>query len=97
MNVKEALQVLENAAASDVNDVKQIFSSEYKHLKKAIAAHAPHAVWDELKHAKGAALDFTVDKAKDVDKSVHEHPWHYIGGAALLAGMIGFLFGRSTK
>ena len=97
MNVKEALQVLENAAASDVNDIKQIFSSEYKNLKKAIAAHAPHAVWDEMKNAKGAAVDFTVDKAKEVDRSVREHPWHYIGGVALLAGLVGYLCGRSRK
>ena len=33
MNVKEALHVLETAAANDVDDVKQIFSSEYKNLK----------------------------------------------------------------
>ena len=97
MNVKEALQVLENAAASDVDDIKQIFSSEYKHLRKAMATHAPHALWDKVKEAKDYTADYTVGKAKDIDKSVHESPWFYIGGAAILAGLIGFIVGRSNK
>ena len=97
MNVKEALQVLENAAASDVDDIKQIFSAEYKHLRKAMVKHAPHALWDKLKEAKAFTADYTVDKAKNIDKSVHENPWYYIGGAAVLAGLIGFIVGRSNK
>ncbi len=97
MNVKEALQILETAAASDADDVKQIFSSEYKHLRKALIAHAPHALWDTLKDAKDFSVDYTVEKAKTVDKSVHESPWFYIGGAALVAGLIGFIVGRSNK
>jgi ElaB/YqjD/DUF883 family membrane-anchored ribosome-binding protein len=87
MNVKEALQVLEKAAASDADDIKQIFSSEYKHLRKAVIKHAPHALLDKLKDAK----------AKDIDRSVHDNPWYYIGGAAALACLVGFMAGRSKK
>jgi len=97
MNIQEAFQVLENAAASDVDDVKQIFSSEYKNLKKAMIKHAPHAVWDKLRDAKDFSVDYTVDKAKTIDKTVHDNPWYYIGGAAVLAGLIGFMAGRSNK
>ena len=97
MNVKEAIQVLEKAAASDVDEIKDIFSSEYKHLRKALITHAPHAVWDKLKDAKDFSFDYTVDKAKTVDKAVHDSPWYYIGGAALVAGLIGFIVGRSNK
>jgi len=97
MNVKEALKVLENAAASDVDEIKEIFSSEYKHLRKALDKHAPHALWDKLKDAKEFSVDYTVEKAKTIDKSVHNNPWHYIGGAALLAGLLGFILGRSNK
>ena len=97
MNVKEALQILENAAASDASEIKEVFSSEYKHLRKALIAHAPHALFDKLKEAKDFSVDYTVEKAKTIDKSVHDNPWYYIGGAALVAGLIGFIVGRSNK
>jgi ElaB/YqjD/DUF883 family membrane-anchored ribosome-binding protein len=97
MNVKEAIQVLEKAAASDVDDIKDIFSAEYTHLRKAFDKHTPHAVWDKLRDAKDFSVDYTVDKAKTIDKSVHDNSWYYIGGAALVAGLIGFMAGRSNK
>lgn len=97
MNIKEALKLLETAAASDADDVKEIFSSEYKNLRKAIAKHAPHALLDTLKEAKDFSVDYTVNKAKSVDRSVHDNPWYYIGGAAVLAGLIGLIVGRSNK
>ena len=97
MNIKEALQLLENAAISDVDDLKQIFSSEYKNLRKAIVKHAPHEVLDKLKEAKDFSVDCTLDKAKIIDESVHANPWLYIGGAALLAGLLGIIVGRSNK
>jgi len=97
MNVKEALNVLETAAASDVDGIKEIFSSEYKHLRKALVTHAPHAMWDKLKDAKDFSVDYTVEKAQTIDKSVHDNAWYYIGGAALVAGLIGFIVGRSNK
>ncbi|MEI6080400.1 MAG: DUF883 C-terminal domain-containing protein [bacterium] len=97
MNVKEALNVLETAAAHDVDGVKEIFSSEYKHLRKALVTHAPHALWDKLKEAQEYSVNYTVDKAKTVDRSVRDRPWHYIGGAALVAALIGFIAGRNNK
>ena len=97
MNVKEALHVLETAAANDVDDVKQIFSSEYKNLKKALTKHAPHALLDTFRDAKDFSVDYTVEKAKTIDRSVHNNPWYYIGGAAVLAGLIGFIAGRNNK
>jgi ElaB/YqjD/DUF883 family membrane-anchored ribosome-binding protein len=97
MNIQEALQVLENAAASDVDDVKEIFSSEYKNLRKAMVKHTPHALLDKLNEARDFSIDYTVEKAKTIDKSVYGNPWYYIGGAALSAGLIGFIVGRSNK
>lgn len=97
MNIKEALQVLENAASNGNENVKEIFSSEYKNLRKAFFVNVPKAVLDEFKQVKEAAIDLTMDEAKLINKSVHTHPWHYIGGAALIVGVLGFVFGRSSK
>lgn len=97
MNIKEALQVLENAAASDADELKQIFSSEYKHLRKAIVKHAPHALLDKVIEAKEFSLDYPFEKVKTIDKAVKSNPWAYIGGAALLAGLVGLILGKRDK
>lgn len=97
MNVKEALQVLELAAANGNDDVKNIFSSEYQNLVKVIMSNKPNLTWDKVKNAKDAAVDYTCDKAEIFNKSFHENPWYYIGGATIVAVGVGFLLGRSMK
>ncbi|MBF0298145.1 MAG: hypothetical protein HQK51_05460 [Oligoflexia bacterium] len=97
MNVKEALQVLESAAASGSEDIKSIFSSDYQNLMKTIMKSAPNLAWEKVKNAKEAAVDYTIDKTEVLNKCVHEHPWYYIGGAAFISVGIGFLLGRSMK
>ena len=96
-SIKEALSILESAAAKDSHDLHKMLSSDYSHLKKAVFTSIPHAALDSLKEAKGKAVDYTVDKAKLLDESVHEHPWYFIGGTAVVATVLGFLFGRSLK
>lgn len=97
MNIKEAIQTLENAAASDADELKQIFSSEYKHLRKALIKHAPHALFDKLMEAKEFTVDYPFEKVKSIDKAVKSNPWVYISGAALLAGLVGLILGRRDK
>ncbi|MBF0362360.1 MAG: hypothetical protein HQK49_15190 [Oligoflexia bacterium] len=97
MNVKEALEVLESAAANGNSDVKNILSSDYQNLRKAIMSSAPHLAWNKVKDAKDSALDFTCDKADLLNKSFHESPWYYLGGATIVSVAIGFLLGRSMK
>ncbi|MBF0298258.1 MAG: hypothetical protein HQK51_06035 [Oligoflexia bacterium] len=97
MNVKEALKILESAAADGNDDIKNIFSSDYQNLRKAIMTSIPYLAWEKVKHAKDASVYFTVDKAKMLDKSVHKHIWCYIGGASLIAVSVGFLLGRGMK
>ena len=97
MNVKEALQVLELAAEKGNDDVKNIFSSEYHNLRKTLMSNAPHFAWNKIKDAKNTAVDYTIDKAELFNKSFHESPWYYLGGASIVAIGVGFLLGRSMK
>ncbi|MBF0314853.1 MAG: hypothetical protein HQK50_02045 [Oligoflexia bacterium] len=82
MNVKEALQVLEEAAEEGSDEIKNIFSSEYKYLKRAITKNVPPATWEKI---------------KVLDKSIHNTPWYYIGGVTLIACGVGILLGKSMK
>ncbi|MBF0298038.1 MAG: hypothetical protein HQK51_04920 [Oligoflexia bacterium] len=97
MNVKKALRILESAATEGSEDIKNIFSSDYQNLRRSIMGSIPNIAWDKVKHAKDVSIDYTVDKAKVLDKSVHKRAWYYIGGAALIAASMGFLFGRGIK
>lgn len=97
MKIKEALQVLEAAAINDADDLKQIFSSEYKHLRKALIKHAPHALFDKFIDAKDFSIDYPIEKAKAIDKSIRKNPWPYIGVVSLLAVGLGFILGKKEK
>ncbi|MBF0314851.1 MAG: hypothetical protein HQK50_02055 [Oligoflexia bacterium] len=97
MNVKEALQFLETAAANGDEEVENILSSEYQNLRKAIMKSAPHIAWDKIKQAKDTSMDYTVDTAKRIDQCVHERPWCYIGGVSLFTFALGLFLGKSTS
>lgn len=97
MSVKEALKILEDAAAKNDVNMKEIFSSEYKNLRKAVLSNAPEALWDKIKNTKNLSLESTKNELKDISKTIKENPWYLVGTAALVAGLIGFLFGRSSK
>ncbi|MBF0316470.1 MAG: hypothetical protein HQK50_17865 [Oligoflexia bacterium] len=97
MNIREALQVLESSAESGSEELKKAFTSEYRNLKKVLTEYAPDISWKKIKEAKEGVVDFTVDKVERLDRSSHEHPWYYIGGVGLVAGIVGFLLGRGSK
>jgi len=96
-NLREALAVIEEASQKDSSELKNMLAHEYGGLKKAVFLSTPESAWKTIKHAKEVALDYSIDKAKVVDRSVHDHPWYYIGGAALISSIIGYLLGRSSK
>jgi|JI10StandDraft_1071094.scaffolds.fasta_scaffold755315_2 ElaB/YqjD/DUF883 family membrane-anchored ribosome-binding protein len=51
-------------------------------------------MYDSLKEAKKEAVEKMNDTVHSIDDSVHEKPWHYIGGAALGGFLLGILFRR---
>lgn len=97
VKLREALAIIEEASHSDQSGLKNMLANEYNGLKKAVFLSTPETAWRSIKQAKEVAFDYTIDKAKVVDRSVHDHPWYYIGGAALISAIIGYLLGRSSK
>jgi ElaB/YqjD/DUF883 family membrane-anchored ribosome-binding protein len=51
---------------------------------------------DNAKHARDKAVQKAKHAANQVDRSAHDNPWPYIGGAALGGFLIGFLI-RSKR
>lgn len=96
-NLRDALAIIEEASKHDNAELRNMLANDYNGVKKAVFMSTPESAWKSIKSAKDAAFDYTVDKAKMVDRSVHDHPWYYVGGAALISAIIGYLLGRSSK
>jgi ElaB/YqjD/DUF883 family membrane-anchored ribosome-binding protein len=70
--------------------------SKYADLSSVVSSFA-----DQMKNKTAktfeAGKEKVVDVVTDIDNSVHEKPWKYMGGAAAAALVFGFLLGRSCR
>ena len=105
--IAEALKLLEEAAKQKKDELKSAMSDKYTHLKTVIVeaeSSLAKSLTDAKKHAievAAHAKDVSVEKAKeiaqDVDKNVHQNPWAYIGGTAVVGLLLGYILGRNRK
>jgi ElaB/YqjD/DUF883 family membrane-anchored ribosome-binding protein len=100
--IAEALKLLNEAAQEKKSDVAGMIGDKYETLKQVIMdseKSVGHAFWRGEKRAVEAALqakEFGIKKAKEVDEHVHDNPWPYIGGAALVGLLVGYILGRKN-
>lgn len=52
------------------------------------------SMYEKVKDAQDKAVDTVRDTASTINTSVHLHPWHYIGGTAVGAFLLGMLIRR---
>ena len=101
--IAEALKLLEEAAQQKKSELKSAMSDKYTHLKsviveaesslaKSLAEARKHAI-EVAVHAKDVSVEKAREIANDVDKNVHQNPWAYIGGTAV----VGLLLMRDRK
>ena len=105
--IADALKLLEEAATQKKDELKSVMSDKYTHLKTMIVEteHSlARSLSDARKHAVEAAAhakEVSVEKAReiagDVDKNVHQNPWAYIGGTAVVGLLLGYILGRNRK
>lgn len=101
--IADALKLLNEAAQEKKSDVASMISDKYESLKQIILdseKSAEHAFVRGQKRVTDAAVqakDFGVKKAKEVDEHVHDNPWPYIGGAALVGILFGYILGRKNS
>ena len=106
-NIAEALKLLEEAAKQKKDELKSVMSDKYTHLRSVIAdtesglakklAGAKNQAVEAAAHVKEVGVEKARELTRDVDKSVHENPWPYIGGTAVIGLLLGYILGRSPK
>jgi ElaB/YqjD/DUF883 family membrane-anchored ribosome-binding protein len=52
------------------------------------------SIYDSVKESEAKLIDKAKATATSLNDSVQEHPWYYIGGAALLGFLAGLFFRR---
>ena len=105
--ISEALKLLEEAATQKKDELKSVMSDKYTHLRnlivetesslvKSLSDARKHAV-EAAAHAKDVGVEKARELARDADKSVHQNPWPYIAGAAVVGLLFGYILGRNRK
>jgi ElaB/YqjD/DUF883 family membrane-anchored ribosome-binding protein len=106
-NIAAALKLLDEAAKQKKDELRTVMSDKYTHLRSlilenesgllesltAVKDHALEAATD----VKEAGVEKAREIARDVDKGVHQSPWPYIAGSAVVSVLLGYILGRSRK
>jgi ElaB/YqjD/DUF883 family membrane-anchored ribosome-binding protein len=106
-NFAAALKLLEEAAKQKKDELKAVMSDKYTNLRSLILekegtlmkslATAKDQAFEMTAHATEAGVEKAREIAGDVDKNVHQNPWPYIGGSALVGVLLGYILGRNGK
>ncbi|MEX2606755.1 MAG: hypothetical protein WD708_05370 [Kiritimatiellia bacterium] len=103
-SIQSAIKILEEAAKDKREEVQELFTGNYEHLKDLYKDNEK-SLMKTLHNAKDSAVETATDLEKegvrkarvlghDVDKNVHEFPWRYIGGSVLTGLLLGIALQR---
>ena len=106
-NIAAALNLLEEAAEQKKDELKRLMSDKYTHLKNAVVeaeagfgaalSDAKKHAAESAAHAREAGAEKAREMASEVDKSVHQNPWPYIAGSAVIGLLLGGILVRGSK
>jgi|MudIll2142460700_1097286.scaffolds.fasta_scaffold21827_1 ElaB/YqjD/DUF883 family membrane-anchored ribosome-binding protein len=104
-NFAAALKLLEEAAKQKKDELRAVLSDKYTNLRSLILEKegslmksmttAKDQALEMSAHIRDVGVEKTREIARDVDKSVHQNPWPYIGGSALFGVLLGYILGRN--
>jgi ElaB/YqjD/DUF883 family membrane-anchored ribosome-binding protein len=91
--LNEALAHLNEASKERREEVQKLLDEKYTDLRSAFGGAAQaSAGW--VREQSREASDKARLAATTVDTHVRQHPWSYVGGAAVTGLLIGMLAGR---
>ena len=95
--INEALKILDEAAFEKQKEIKKMIGRNYRNLKSMMEEVGEEAqeelsfVSEKLHEIQDRAKEQAKKIGRQVDDQVHEKPWLYIGGAALVGVVLGAL------
>jgi len=106
-NIAAALKLLEEAAKQKKDELRTLMSDKYRNLRsliledesslmESLTAAKDHA-FEAATDVKEASVEKAREIARDVDKGVHQNPWPYIAGSAVVSVLLGYILGQSRK
>ena len=100
---EDALQLLNEAAREKKDEIQDLLGDKYTDIRRIIeqAASKQQKNLKRAQRVAGEWIDENEEKlrevASEVDESVHENPWPYIGGVAVATLLLGFILGSSSR
>lgn len=94
--INEALELLNAVARDKKAELQAALEGRYSDLSALLGTFSEE-VKAQASETYEAGRKKVEEVAGDIDRSVHRSPYAYIGGAALIALVFGFMLGRSRK
>jgi ElaB/YqjD/DUF883 family membrane-anchored ribosome-binding protein len=102
--IAEALKLLEAAAREKRDQFKTLVNDRYDHLKEVLLEGESNVkqqfdavrnrTAESATHFREVGEEKVREVAAQLDESVHDNPWPYIGGVAFVSLMMGYILGR---
>ncbi len=100
--ITDALELLNDAMKDKKEEVQKLISDKYHHVKEAFNESDLRKSIDNAKKSTAestarvceAGEEKVKELATSVDQNVHNNPWPYIGGTAIVALLLGLIIGR---
>ena len=91
--INEALDLLNEAARERKDELQDMFTDKYAHIKEAIAVDA-QKVRSLAKDVIAEGEEKLKHAVVKVDSRVRKDPWPYVAGTAAVALLLGYLMGK---
>ncbi len=99
----EALDLLNDAAKLKKEEFSRILTDKYSSLKDAVvgSVSGQRDAFEEIRETIEEAIRESEEAVREsadlLDKEVCKNPWPYLGGAAAVALLLGFILGDSKR
>jgi uncharacterized protein YicC (UPF0701 family) len=102
-SIDEALEVLTGAAESGSENIREMVQTECKRIRSVLTGSWPNhsrrlheiraAATEQVEQHNPRAQDSIREAVDYIDRSARRNAWYFVGGAAMLIGVTGYILG----